>query len=129
MAELGRDEDVLARALSGPERTSGWQTARLYDLACEAYTTYSTPPTTGTQTVRPQAASAAGPADRGVECRFEPLEVLPCAAPSTSDPLPAQPTTNSELPPSPSTPGRTSATPPVARSAATQEPLIGALLD
>ena len=43
MAELGRDEDVLAWALSGTERTSGWQTARLYDLACEAYTRRSEP--------------------------------------------------------------------------------------
>ena len=43
MAKLGRDEDVLAWALSGTERTSGWQTARLYDLACEAYTRRSEP--------------------------------------------------------------------------------------
>ena len=33
MAELGRDDDVLAWATQGIEETSGWQVAQLYDLA------------------------------------------------------------------------------------------------
>jgi hypothetical protein len=37
MEELGRDEDVVAWARRGIAETTGWQVARLYDLACEAY--------------------------------------------------------------------------------------------
>jgi uncharacterized Zn finger protein len=37
MAELGRDDDVLAWAERGIAETQSWQTARLYDLACETY--------------------------------------------------------------------------------------------
>ncbi len=33
MAELGRDDDVLAWAERGIEATTGWQVAHLYDLA------------------------------------------------------------------------------------------------
>jgi hypothetical protein len=38
MAELGRDDDVLRWCREGTERTSGWQTAQLYDLACDVLT-------------------------------------------------------------------------------------------
>jgi hypothetical protein len=37
MSELGRDDEVLRWCEQGIERTSGWQTAQLYDLACEVY--------------------------------------------------------------------------------------------
>ena len=37
MAELGRDKDVLAWCERGIAETQGWQTARLYDLACETH--------------------------------------------------------------------------------------------
>jgi hypothetical protein len=37
MAELGRDEEVVRWARRGIEQTSGWQTDRLYDLACDAH--------------------------------------------------------------------------------------------
>jgi hypothetical protein len=37
MAELGRDEEMLRWCREGVERTSGWQTERLYDLACEVH--------------------------------------------------------------------------------------------
>ena len=37
MEELGRDEDVVAWARRGIAETTGWQVARLYDLASEAY--------------------------------------------------------------------------------------------
>lgn len=37
MAELGRDDDVLAWARRGIAGTQGWQVARLYDLACEVH--------------------------------------------------------------------------------------------
>ena len=37
MAELGRDDDVLAWAIRGIAESQGWQTARLYDLACETH--------------------------------------------------------------------------------------------
>lgn len=37
MAELGRDDDVLAWCEHGIARTQGWQTARLYDLACDTH--------------------------------------------------------------------------------------------
>jgi hypothetical protein len=37
MAELGREDDVLARCERGIADTQGWQTARLYDLACETH--------------------------------------------------------------------------------------------
>jgi hypothetical protein len=37
MAELGRDDDVLAWAERGIAETQGWQTACLYDLACETH--------------------------------------------------------------------------------------------
>ena len=38
IAELGRDDEVLRWCREGIERTSGWQTAQLYDLACEVHT-------------------------------------------------------------------------------------------
>lgn len=38
MAELGRDEDVLAWARRGIAQTSGWQAHELYDLAAEVLT-------------------------------------------------------------------------------------------
>jgi uncharacterized Zn finger protein len=38
MAELGRDHEVLRWCRKTIERTSGWQTAQLYDLACEVHT-------------------------------------------------------------------------------------------
>jgi hypothetical protein len=34
MGELGRDDDVLAWSTRGIAQTSGWQVAKLYDLAC-----------------------------------------------------------------------------------------------
>lgn len=34
MLELGRDDDALAWSRRGIESTSGWQVARLYDIAC-----------------------------------------------------------------------------------------------
>ena len=34
MRELGLDDDVLAWAKRGIAQTSGWQVAKLYDLAC-----------------------------------------------------------------------------------------------
>lgn len=37
MAELGRDEEVVAWARRGIAQTSGWQTDQLYDLACDAH--------------------------------------------------------------------------------------------
>jgi uncharacterized Zn finger protein len=37
MAELGRDDDVLAWATRGIDQTSGWQVAQLYDLAAGVY--------------------------------------------------------------------------------------------
>jgi len=37
MAELGREDEVLRWCRQGIERTSGWQTARLFDLACEIH--------------------------------------------------------------------------------------------
>lgn len=43
MAELGRDEDVLAFALRGIAHTSGWQVGKLYDLACDVYERAGTP--------------------------------------------------------------------------------------
>jgi len=43
MAELGRDDELLAWALRGIERTSGRQTGRLYDLACDTYTRRAAP--------------------------------------------------------------------------------------
>ena len=43
MAELGRDDDVLAWTTRGIAQTSGWQTAKLYDLACAVHTRRSAP--------------------------------------------------------------------------------------
>lgn len=37
MAEIGRDDLVLEWAEPGIAETSGWQVARLYDIACETY--------------------------------------------------------------------------------------------
>jgi hypothetical protein len=37
MAELGRGDDVIAWCERGIAETQGWQTARLYDLACETH--------------------------------------------------------------------------------------------
>jgi hypothetical protein len=37
MAELGRDQDTLAWALRGIAETRGWQTGKLYDLACAVH--------------------------------------------------------------------------------------------
>ena len=37
MAELGRDEDVLAWARRGIAETRGWQVATLYDLVCAVH--------------------------------------------------------------------------------------------
>lgn len=37
MAELGREDDVLAFALRGIAETSGWQVDKLYDLACAVH--------------------------------------------------------------------------------------------
>lgn len=37
MAELGRDDEVVAWARRGIAQTSGWQTDQLYDLACDAH--------------------------------------------------------------------------------------------
>jgi hypothetical protein len=37
VAELGRDRDTLAWALRGIAETGGWQTGKLYDLACAIY--------------------------------------------------------------------------------------------
>lgn len=38
MAELGRDDDVLSWATRGIAESSGWQVAKLYDLAAGVYT-------------------------------------------------------------------------------------------
>jgi uncharacterized Zn finger protein len=38
MTELGDEDGVLHWCRQGIERTSGWQTSRLYDLACEIHT-------------------------------------------------------------------------------------------
>jgi hypothetical protein len=38
MAELGRDDDTLAWTARGIAETHGWQTAKLYDLACAVHT-------------------------------------------------------------------------------------------
>ena len=38
MGELGLDDEVLAWATRGIAQTSGWQTAKLYDLACDVHT-------------------------------------------------------------------------------------------
>jgi hypothetical protein len=38
MAELGRDDDTLAWTARGVAETHGWQTAKLYDLACAVHT-------------------------------------------------------------------------------------------
>ena len=43
MAELGRDDDVLAWTARGIAQTSGWQTAKLYDLACAVHAKRSEP--------------------------------------------------------------------------------------
>ena len=37
IAELGRDDDVLGWSMRGIAETHGWQTGRLYDLACETH--------------------------------------------------------------------------------------------
>ncbi len=37
MTELGREDEVLAWAERGIAETQGWQTGRLYDLACEVH--------------------------------------------------------------------------------------------
>ena len=37
MAELGRDDEVIAWARRGIDQTTGWQTDQLYDLACAAH--------------------------------------------------------------------------------------------
>ena len=37
MAELGREDDVLVWCERGIAETRGWQTGRLYDLACETH--------------------------------------------------------------------------------------------
>ena len=37
MAELGRDDEVLEWTARGIEQTGGWQTAKLYDLACAVH--------------------------------------------------------------------------------------------
>ena len=44
MTELGDDDGVLRWCRQGIERTSGWQTSRLYDLACEIHTRRGQPP-------------------------------------------------------------------------------------
>lgn len=38
MAELGREDEVLAWCERGIAETQGWQTSRLYELACETHT-------------------------------------------------------------------------------------------
>jgi hypothetical protein len=38
MGELGLDDEVLAWATRGIAETSGWQTVKLYDLACDVHT-------------------------------------------------------------------------------------------
>jgi hypothetical protein len=43
MAELGRDDEVLQWAERGIAETSGWQTNKLYDLACAIHTRRSQP--------------------------------------------------------------------------------------
>ncbi len=43
MAELGRDDEVLLWARRGIAETSGWQVARLYDLACGLHERRSEP--------------------------------------------------------------------------------------
>jgi uncharacterized Zn finger protein len=43
MAELGRDEEVLAWTARGIAQTNGWQTAKLYDLACAVHERRSAP--------------------------------------------------------------------------------------
>ena len=37
MAELGRDDDVLALARRGIDETTGWQVVKLYDFACAVH--------------------------------------------------------------------------------------------
>jgi len=37
MAELGREDEMLRWCKQGIERTSGWQTSRLYELACDIH--------------------------------------------------------------------------------------------
>ena len=43
MAELGRNDDVLVWTTRGIAQTDGWQTAKLYDLACAVHTRRSAP--------------------------------------------------------------------------------------
>jgi uncharacterized Zn finger protein len=43
MAELGRDDDVLVWTARGIAQTTGWQTSKLYDLACTVQTRRSAP--------------------------------------------------------------------------------------
>ncbi len=43
MAELGREDDVLAWTARGIAETRGWQTAELYDLACAVHIRRSAP--------------------------------------------------------------------------------------
>ena len=43
MAELERDDDVLAWTARGIAETNGWQTAKLYDLACAVQTRRAEP--------------------------------------------------------------------------------------
>jgi hypothetical protein len=43
MAELGRDDEVLEWTARGIEQTGGWQTAKLYDLACGVHANRSQP--------------------------------------------------------------------------------------
>jgi hypothetical protein len=43
MAELERDDDVLAWARRGIAETSGWQVEKLYDLACDVHERRSAP--------------------------------------------------------------------------------------
>jgi hypothetical protein len=43
MAELGRDDEVLAWAKRGIAETSGWQVEKLYDFACGVHERRSTP--------------------------------------------------------------------------------------
>jgi len=48
MAELGRDDEVLVWTARGIAETSGWQTAKLYDLACAVHARHGT----GTEVLR-----------------------------------------------------------------------------
>ena len=48
MAELGRDDEVLVWAARGIAETSGWQTGKLYDLACAVHARHGT----GTEVLR-----------------------------------------------------------------------------